>query len=66
MDSHYFHMLSEDQSAPANLPQRVVHEYYPKCEYVGKYGLDDTMRSLDDSRGYDIAKIEKYPSDSKY
>ena len=66
MDSHYFHMLGEDRSAPANLPQQVIYESYPKCEYVNAPKLDDTMGQLDETRGYDVDKIESYPSDTKY
>lgn len=66
MDSRYFDMLSEDHSAPANLPQHVVHEYYPKCTFMDAYELDDTIRGLDETRKDDVDKIERYHSDSKY
>ena len=66
MDSHFYGMLSEDHSAPANLPQHVVHTYYPKCDYMGDYELDDTIRGLDDVRDDEIDKIERYHSDVKY
>lgn len=66
MDSQFEGMLSEDHSAPANLPQEVVHKYYKKCSYMDGYGLDDTIRGLDDTRNDDIRKIEKYHSDVKY
>lgn len=66
MDSQFEGMLSEDHSAPANLPQHVVHKYYKKCSYMDAYELDDTIRGLDDTREDDIRKIEKYHSDVKY
>lgn len=66
MDSKYYNMISEDHSAPANLPQEVVHKYYPKCDYMDGYALDDTARGLDDVRKDEISKIEKYPSKDKY
>lgn len=66
MDSGYFGMLSEDHSAPANLPQDVKHEYYPKCDYMDRYELDDTIQGLDDTRDYDIRKLDSNPSDSKW
>lgn len=66
MDSAYAGMLSEDHSAPANLPQEVVHKYYPKCKYMDRYELDDTMNGLDDTRNYDIKKIQSEEPDSKW
>ncbi len=66
MDSSYYGMLGEDRDAPANLPQEVVHEYYPRCDYMGRYELDDTIRSLDDTRDYDIRKVDERHSDSKW
>ena len=66
MDSQYFGMISEDHSAPSNLPQNVVHKYYKKCNYMNAYELDDTIRGLDDTRNDDIDKIERYHSDVKY
>ena len=66
MDSQFEGMLSEDHSAPANLPQHVVHKYYPKCSYMDAYELDDTMKGLDDTREDDIRNIEKNHSDVKY
>lgn len=66
MDSDYYGMIKEDHNAPSNLPQEVVHKYYPKCSYMDAYELDDTNRGLDDTRNDDIRKIEKYHSDVKY
>lgn len=66
MDSQFMGMLSEDRSAPANLPQEVVHKYYPKCGYMDAFELDDTIRGLDDTRKDDVRLMEKYPSKDKY
>ena len=66
MDSRYFNMLSEDHSAPANLPQDVVHKYYPKCAYFNGYELDDTIRGLDDVRDEDVRKMNADQPDSKW
>ncbi len=66
MDSQFEGMISENHSAPANLPQHVIHKFYPKCGYMDAYELDDSIRGLDDTRNDDIKKIEKYHSDVKY
>ena len=66
LDSGYMGMLSEDQSAPANLPQNVVHEYYPKCEYMDSHYLDDTIRGIDDNNSDNISRVESHQSDSMY
>ena len=66
MDNSYFHMLSEDRSALANMPQNVIQKTYPKCGYLDTHELDDTMRGLDDTRKEDIRNLERYESDTKY
>lgn len=66
MDSQFEGMIHEDHRAPSNLPQHVVHHYYPGCSYMGAYELDDTIRGLDDTRNHDVHKIERYASDVKY
>jgi len=66
MDSGYMNMLSEDHSAPANLPQGVVHKYYPKENYVDNYYLDDTCKGIDDNVDDSVRKIESHQSDSMY
>ena len=66
MHSGYMGMLSEDHSAPANLPQQVVHKYYPKCDYVDGYYLDDTIKGIDKNIDDSIEKVESYQSDSMY
>lgn len=64
MDSQYSGMIREDKSAPSNLPQGVVHKQYPKCKYLGGYELDDSSRGLDETRNYDVKKIEGQMSDN--
>ena len=66
MDSQYYGMISEDHSAPANLPQQVVHKYYKKVPYMNAGELDDTIRGLDDVRKDEIRKIDERPSKVKY
>lgn len=66
MDSQFYGMISEDHSAPANLPQHVVYHNYPKQSYLDAYELDDTIRGLDDTHHEDILNMEKYHSDVKY
>ena len=66
MDSGYMGMISEDHSAPANLPQEVKHEYYPKCDYVDSYVLDDTIKGIDENISNSVKKVESHQSDSMY
>jgi len=66
MDSGYMGMLSEDHSAPANLPQHVIQKEYPPCNYVDNYYLDDTSRGIDDNIDDSVRKIESHQSDSMY
>lgn len=49
-------MIREDRSAVANLPQNVMMKEWPKVDYTGFEGLDDTIRGVDqqmrdDARG---------------
>lgn len=66
LDYGYMNMISEDHSAPANLPQEVIHKFYPKCEYVDSYYLDDTRRGIDDNIDDSVRKVERNQSDSMY
>lgn len=66
IDSGYMGMISEDHSAPSNLPQGVKHEYYPKCEYIDSYYLDDTAKGIKESIDDSVRKIERHKSDSMY
>ncbi len=66
MDSGYMGMISEDHTAPSNLPQEVIHKYYPRCEYVDNYYLDDTIKGIDENTDDSIEKVENNQSDSMY
>lgn len=66
MDSGYMSMLSEDHTAPSNMPQEVVHKYYGPCSYVNNYYLDDTIHGIDETNEDSIEKIERHQSDSMY
>ncbi len=65
MDSKYYGMISEDHSAPANLPQEVVHKSYPKRDYFNAEYLDDTINRIDETRRDTIRNMERYESDVK-
>ncbi len=65
MDSSYYGMISEDNSAPANMPQEVVHKYYAKNDYFNSHELDDSIRGIDDTRRDSISQMERYESDVK-
>ena len=65
MDSSYYGMISEDHSAPANMPQEVVHKYYTKNDYFNSHELDDSIRGIDDTRRDSIRQMERYESDVK-
>jgi len=66
MDDGYMGMISEDHSAPANLPQHVVHKYYPKDDMCDTHYLDDTLRGIDENIDDSVRKIESHQSDSMY
>lgn len=66
MDSGYMGMISEDRSAPANLPQQVVHKYYPKGDVINNYYLDDTIKGVDDTIRDSVKKVASNQSDSMY
>ncbi len=65
MDSKYSGMLKADKSAPACMPQGVVHKSYPKRSYVGG-DLDDTMRKIDSDRSSSVSKMKSRKPDSKW
>ena len=66
MDSRFLGMLSEDHSAPANLPQEVVYKPYPKYDFVDNYYLDDTIKGIDDNIDDSVETVEHHQSDSMY
>ena len=66
LDDGFMGMISEDHSAPANLPQDVVHKYYPKMDYMDSHYLDDTIRGVDDNYDDSIDRVERHQSDSMH
>jgi len=66
MDSGFMGMISEDHSAPANLPQEVVHKYYPKQAYEDSHELEDSIRGVDHQIRDSVDKMEKHASKSMY
>jgi len=66
LDDGFMGMISEDHSAPANLPQGVVHKYYPKCSYLDMHELDDTIRGIDDTIDDSVRRTDRHQSDSMY
>ncbi len=66
MDDGYMGMISEDRSAPSNLPQEVKHKYYPKSSYAGSEYLDDTSKGIDSQINDSVRKIKSHKSKSMY
>lgn len=66
MDTRYMGMISEDRSAPANLPQGVVSKEYPKTDYMDSHYLDDSIRGVDDTLKDNIKMVDSHQSDSMY
>jgi len=66
MDEGYMGMISEDHSAPANLPQEVVHKYYRKERSLDMYELEDSIEGVDHQINESIRKLEEYPSKGMY
>lgn len=66
MDSGYMDMISENHSAPSNLPQEVKHKYYPKKSYAGTEYLDDTRKGIDDQINDSVRKMKNHSSKSMY
>lgn len=66
LDSRFMGMLHEDRNAPANLPQGVVHKFYPQESYSTRYELDDTISGIDENLHDTKQKVDHYPSDSMY
>ena len=66
LDDGFMGTISEDHSAPANLPQGVVHKYYPKNKCMDMHYLDDTIKGVDDNIDDSISKVDHHQSDSMY
>ena len=59
-------MISKDYSAPANMPQNVIHKTYPKNSYAGDETLNDSPRGIDESIQNSVKKIKNNRSSSMY
>ena len=59
-------MIREDRSAPANLPQEVVHKNYPKGSYGLRGNLDDTIRGVDNQLYEDERQMDRDRGYTKY
>ena len=66
MERSSFHMISEDKSAIANMPQQVMYKAWPKARHYHDYGLDDTIRGIDEQQDKDNSKMERHLQPEKY
>jgi hypothetical protein len=66
IESRDFHMISEDKSAIANLPQDVMIKKYPDPDDYGHYDLNDTIVGIDHQRKKDSEKKKKGPFPDMY
>lgn len=66
--SGYDGILSEDMSAPANVPQKVVHGYYPDIYAYPDYRMEnsDNIKGIDSQIMDDEKGMKKHMSKSKY
>lgn len=60
------HMISEDHTAIANMPQNVIMKPWPSAPYGEKEFLDDTIRGIDVQIGGDSKKKKTGPYPEKY
>jgi len=61
-----FEMISEDHSAPANMPQEVKYHAWPKAGHYAEYSLDDTIRGIDKQMDEDGSAMKRHKSTKKY
>ncbi len=66
MERTSFNMISEDKHAIANLPQEVMYKAWPKARHYHDYGLDDTIRGIDEQMDKDNGKMESHLQPEKY
>lgn len=59
-------MISENKSAIANLPQEVMYKMWPKAHHYENYGLDDTIRGIDEQMSKDGNKMKSHLQPEKY
>ena len=65
-EMHDAGMIREDHSATSNLPQEVKYHAWPKPEHYTDYGLDDTIRGIDEQERKDGAQMKKHMQRGKY
>lgn len=65
MDEGYMGMISNDPSAPANMPQNVIQKEYPKGDFTS-YNLDDSISEIDSNNKNNISKVNGNKSKSMY
>lgn len=61
-----FSMISEDHSAPANMPQQVKYHAWPKVGHYADYDLDDTIRGIDRQMNEDGAQMRRRKGGNKW
>lgn len=61
-----FSMLSEDRSAPANMPQDVKYHAWPKAGHYADYSLDDTIRGINEQQDEDGRAMERHKGGNKW
>lgn len=65
-ESKDFSMISEDHSAPANLPQDVKYHAWPKAGHYADYDLDDTIKGVDRQMDEDGAQMLRRKAGNKW
>jgi hypothetical protein len=59
--------IYSDYNAPANLPQEVIHENYPKTMYLaGDRYLGDSLHGIDKQMDADVSEARKHLKPEKY
>lgn len=66
IESKDFHMISEDKSAIANLPQNVMIKAYPNPDDYARYDLNDTIMGVDHQMREDSKRKKKGPYPEMY
>lgn len=61
-----FGMLSENKTACANMPQEVKYHAWPTAPHYTDYGLDDTIRGIDQQMREDETQTRKHLQPGKY
>ncbi len=61
-----FHMINEDHSCIANLPQEVMMKPFPRMRYGLDPYLDDTVTGIDKQMYADEKGMKSHISKSKY